>query len=34
LTAARAAAEAIGGAVAIPPEPFNDFNDATRGGEA
>jgi putative DNA primase/helicase len=34
LTAARAAAEAIGGKVAIPPEPFNDFNDAMRGGEA
>jgi putative DNA primase/helicase len=27
LTAARAAAVAIGGRVAIPPEPFNDFND-------
>jgi putative DNA primase/helicase len=34
LTAARAAAEAIGGTVALPPEPFNDFNDAMRGGEA
>lgn len=34
LTAARAAAVAIGGAVALPPEPFNDFNDAMRGGEA
>ena len=34
LTAARTAAEAIGGTVAIPPEPFNDFNDAMRGGDA
>lgn len=34
LTAARAAAAAIGGTVAIPPEPFNYFNDAMRGGAA
>jgi putative DNA primase/helicase len=34
LTAARIAAAAIGGTVAIPPEPFNDFNDAMRGGAA
>ncbi|TAL88488.1 MAG: toprim domain-containing protein [Rhodanobacter sp.] len=34
LTAARAAAEAIGGKVAIPPEPHNDFNDAAREVQA
>lgn len=34
LTAARAAAEAIGGKVALPPEPFNDFNDAAREAHA
>jgi putative DNA primase/helicase len=30
LTKANAAAAAIGGRVAIPPEPFNDFNDAAQ----
>ena len=30
LTKANAAAAAIGGLVAIPPEPFNDFNDAAQ----
>ena len=34
LTAARAAAEAIGGKVAVPPEPHNDFNDAAREVQA
>ena len=34
LTAARAAAEAIGGKVAVPPEPHNDFNDAARAVQA
>lgn len=34
LSAARAAAEAIGGRVAIPPDAFNDFNDAMRGRAA
>ena len=31
LTKARAAAAAIGGLVAIPPDPYNDFNDAACG---
>ena len=34
LSAARAAAEAIGGKVAVPPEPHNDFNDAAREVQA
>lgn len=34
LTAARAAAAAVRGTVALPPEPYNDFNDAMCGSEA
>jgi putative DNA primase/helicase len=31
ITKATAAARAVGGLIAIPPEPFNDFNDAAAG---
>lgn len=31
LTKATTAARAVGGRLAVPPEPFNDFNDAARG---